>query len=159
MQSILGPPWCKFGHVTRGERYRYAGFDEGVGVEERHVPHEPQLAQHPFHLRVRKVDVRLPGKGNPKTHGARPVHPIITIIKWIRTSRLSIKNSLSTCAEARKSGLSLPLPSEHGTCKTATARFWPWLSGKSPEHLLRCCLFARQRQYKCGLVCTGVPCS
>ena len=38
----------------------------------------------------RKVDVRLPGKGNSNSHGLRPVHPIITIIKWIRTSRLSI---------------------------------------------------------------------
>jgi len=28
-------------------------------------------------------------------HHARPVHLIITMIKWIRTSRLSIKNSLS----------------------------------------------------------------
>ena len=27
--------------------------------------------------------------------GIRPVHLIITMIKWIRTSRLSIKNSLS----------------------------------------------------------------
>jgi len=27
--------------------------------------------------------------------GARPVHLIITMIKWIRTGRLSIKNSLS----------------------------------------------------------------
>ena len=43
----------------------------------------------------RKVDVRLPGKGNPNSLGARPVHLIITMIKWIRTSRLSIKNSLS----------------------------------------------------------------
>ena len=42
-----------------------------------------------------KVDVRLPGKGNSNFHGARPVHQIITMIKWIRTSRLSIKNSLS----------------------------------------------------------------
>ena len=41
----------------------------------------------------RKVDVRLPGKGNSNSHGARPVHLIITMIKWIRTSRLSIKNS------------------------------------------------------------------
>jgi len=40
----------------------------------------------------RKVDVRLPGKGNSNSHGARPVHLIITMIKWIRTSRLSIKN-------------------------------------------------------------------
>ena len=44
---------------------------------------------------LRKVDVRLPGKGNSNPHGARPVHLIITMIKWIRTSRLSIKNSLS----------------------------------------------------------------
>ena len=28
-------------------------------------------------------------------HGARPVHQIISMIKWIRTSRLSTKNSLS----------------------------------------------------------------
>ena len=43
----------------------------------------------------RKVDVRLPGKGISNSHGARPVHLIITMIKWIRTSRLSIKKSLS----------------------------------------------------------------
>ena len=42
-----------------------------------------------------KVDARLPGKGNSNSHGARPVHLIITMTKWIRTSRLSIKNSLS----------------------------------------------------------------
>jgi len=42
----------------------------------------------------RKVDVRLPGKGNSNSHGARPVHLVITIIEWIRTSRLSIKDSL-----------------------------------------------------------------
>ena len=43
----------------------------------------------------RKVDVRLPGKANSNSHGARPVHLIITMIKRIRTSRLSIKISLS----------------------------------------------------------------
>jgi len=37
-----------------------------------------------------KVDVRLPGKRNSNSHGARPVHLIITMIKLIRTSRLSI---------------------------------------------------------------------
>ena len=31
--------------------------------------------------------VRLPGKGNSNSHGARPVHLIITVIKWIRTSQ------------------------------------------------------------------------
>ena len=30
-------------------------------------------------LRHRKVDVRLPGKGNSNSHGARPVHLIITV--------------------------------------------------------------------------------
>jgi len=54
---------------------------------------EVDIAQKP-----RKVDVRLPGKGNSNSHGARPVHLIITMIKWIQTSRLSIKNSLSLLA-------------------------------------------------------------
>ena len=40
------------------------------------------------------VGFRLSGKGNSDSHGARPVHQIISTIKWIRTSRLSIKNSL-----------------------------------------------------------------
>ena len=44
---------------------------------------------------ARKVDVRLPGRRNSTSHGARPVHLMITTIKWTRTSRLSIKNSLS----------------------------------------------------------------
>ena len=48
----------------------------------------------------RKIDVRLPGKGNTNSPGARPVHPIISMIQWIRTSRLSIKNSLA----ARRGG-------------------------------------------------------
>ena len=43
---------------------------------------------------TRKVDVRLPGKGSSNSHGARPVHLIITMIKRIRTSGLSITNSL-----------------------------------------------------------------
>jgi len=43
----------------------------------------------------RKADVRLPGKRNSDSHDARPVHLIITMIKWIRTSRLSIKDFLS----------------------------------------------------------------
>jgi hypothetical protein len=48
-----------------------------------------------FYGGSRKVDVRLPEKGNSNSHGARPVHLIISLIKWIRTSRLSIKNFLS----------------------------------------------------------------
>ena len=41
------------------------------------------------------ADVGLPGKRNSDSHGARPVHLIITSLRWIRTSRLPIKNSLS----------------------------------------------------------------
>ena len=33
--------------------------------------------------------------GNSNSHGARPVHQIISMLKWIRISKLSIKNSLS----------------------------------------------------------------
>jgi len=54
----------------------------------------------------RKVDVRLPGKGNSKSHGARPVHQIITMIKWIRTSRLAMKERLELAVDAF---LELPL--------------------------------------------------
>ena len=53
------------------------------------------LVQVALHLPSRKVDVKLPGKGNSNSHGARPVQLIITMIKWIRTSGLLIKNSLS----------------------------------------------------------------
>ena len=41
------------------------------------------------------VDRRLPGKGISNSHGARPVHQIVSMIRWIRTSRLSINQSLS----------------------------------------------------------------
>jgi len=44
---------------------------------------------------ARKVDVRLPERGNSNSHGARPAHPIITMITCIRTIRVSIKNFLS----------------------------------------------------------------
>ena len=52
------------------------------------VAFQPQI----LHL-MRKVDVRLPRKENSNSHRARLVHQIIKIIKWIRTSRLPIKNS------------------------------------------------------------------
>ena len=53
-----------------------------------------------------KRDVRLPGKGNLDSHGARPVHLIITMIKWIRTIRLQrypgIKVAPTTQRERRE---------------------------------------------------------
>ena len=70
----------------------------GAGSYERGTPVPTVLinaVHHRFGHMPRKVEVRLPGKENSNSHGARPVHLIITMIKWIRTSRLSIKNSLS----------------------------------------------------------------
>jgi hypothetical protein len=46
----------------------------------------------------------LPGQGNSNSHGARPVHLIITMIKWIRTTRLSINSSLSLNAGEFEAG-------------------------------------------------------
>ena len=42
----------------------------------------------------RQIDVRLPGNENSNSHGARRVHLIMKLMKWIRTGRLSIKNFL-----------------------------------------------------------------
>ena len=36
-----------------------------------------------------------------RTHVARPVHLIFTMIKWIRTGRLSINNSLSLSPQVK----------------------------------------------------------
>ena len=46
------------------------------------------------HAAVFAPRLHLPGP-NLKPHGARPVHLIIKMIKWIRTSRFLLKNSLS----------------------------------------------------------------
>ena len=42
------------------------------------------------HVQVaaRKVALRLPGTGNANSHGARPVHQIMLMIKWAPTSWL-----------------------------------------------------------------------
>jgi len=43
-----------------------------------------------------------------------------------------------------------PMSSELCTYKTVKARFWPWLSGKSPYFFGRCSLFARKRTLSCS---------
>ena len=53
---------------------------------------------------TRKIDARLPGKGNPNSHGARPVYLIIIMIKWSRTSRLSILSGWEGRREAERQG-------------------------------------------------------
>ena len=64
-----------------GERGIVSRGRDGPGAE-RPSEHRPRDPPHP--LLVRKADVRLPGKGNSNSHGAGPVHLIITMIKWIR---------------------------------------------------------------------------
>ena len=51
--------------------------------------HGPYLHSSCLHS-SRKEVIRLRGKGNSSAHGARPVHQIILMTKWIRTSRLSM---------------------------------------------------------------------
>ena len=63
-----------------------------MGQKERvYDPHNPAVCLE----QARKVDARLPGKVISKSHGARPVHRIITMMKWIWSSRLSIEKSFS----------------------------------------------------------------
>ena len=64
----------------------------------------PPPASLPRPSPAREVDVRLPGKGKSNSHRTRPVHLIITMIKWTRTSRLSIKNSPSHLPPALRVG-------------------------------------------------------
>ena len=61
-----------------------------------HAPPHPPTPGSNKRKGMRKVDIRLPGKGNSNSHGARPVLLIITMINWIRIRKLSIKTSLSS---------------------------------------------------------------
>ena len=68
-------------------RWERSGHDVGARKVDAKLPGKGDSG-------ARKVDVRLPGKGDSKSHGARPVHLVMTMIKGIRTSRLPIRNYL-----------------------------------------------------------------
>jgi hypothetical protein len=86
------------------------------------------------------------GIQNSMAHGQST--KIISLIKWIRTSRLSIKKSLSLDPAGRAHPLIEKAKSlfktvkaihirqsrrymrQSRTCKTVRDRFWPWLSGE-----------------------------
>jgi len=76
----------------------YVSYERGTPVGQDHDFRDAAVTY--VRLHSRKVDVRLPGKGNSNSHGARPVHLIITMIKWIGTSRLS-KKTLSLRLHSR----------------------------------------------------------
>ena len=63
--------------------------------------------------------------GNSNSHGARPVHLIITMIKWIQSSRLPIKNARSLAARSTPARLDDKSPRHHWLGTTAeTNRLW-----------------------------------
>jgi hypothetical protein len=62
-----------------------------------------------------KVDIKLLEKGNSNSHGARPVHQIMSVIKWLRTSRLSIKNFISVSGVGHLMQQTLP----HRKCSSS----------------------------------------
>ena len=85
-----------------------------------------------------KVDISLPGKGNSNSHGARPVHQIITLIKWIWTSSSSIKNSLSAAGGVQV--CSRWVHAGRGSPQEATGNFVPGYQGRD---ILQCTLKKR----------------
>ena len=103
---------------------------------------------------ARKVDVRLPVKGNSNTHGARPVHLIITMIKWIRTSRLSIKNTHSK--KQTRVAVTLNWPESGRDCHNVPYSLYsgevclvPVQGGRDADLVLAfCCFRAKREQLK-----------
>jgi len=63
-------------------------------------PNSPRVGLNGRVLATRKVDIKLPGKGHSSSHGASRSIKIISMMKWIRASRLSRQNSLSVLAES-----------------------------------------------------------
>ena len=90
-------------HIRQSRSHiRQSRPDSGLGFLALGLGGIPPLGQR--HHAHRRHPVSLPGKGNSNSHGARPVHLIITMIKWIRTNRLSIKNSLYAPSGGGESG-------------------------------------------------------
>ena len=75
--------------MSADEKSCNPGFDgrEQPGVDPQAGRASGQAGAEEMPERPRMVDVRLPGKGNLNCHGARPVHQITPMIKWIRTRR------------------------------------------------------------------------
>ena len=104
---------------------------------------------------VRRVDVRLPEQGNASSHGARPVHLIIAMMKWIRTSRLSIKKSPSLILARYPQKTLIPTSTYvrhfvprycivYGSTRPGNLRRMPREAGRS-----RCgCLFGRRLSHR-----------
>ena len=96
------------------------------------------------------VVLLLLANGNSNTHGARLVHLIITMIKWIRASRLSIKNSLSdTDAEIFRDDSE---KSHQGAAELPVEHPRP-----APVHLQNLCVHLKKRMYVSIKRISGAP--
>jgi len=112
-------------------------MSEVLDLEKMHVlPGDPEagsyIEQLQVHSRPRKVDVRLPGKGSSNSHGAGPVHLIITMINLIRTSRWSIKNCHRNFP-SEKVGLTLNPNTPTPNPKPQTPNSKPQTSNPKPQ--------------------------
>ena len=78
-----------------------------------------------FNFRVSRGGCRAvsppAGKRKSNYHGARPVPLIITMIKWIRTSRLSIENSLFTGAPLLTFHVTITSGVSRGGCRVVSS--------------------------------------
>ena len=68
-------PWSCGAH-TSGSPFSPSSTARSAAGKQANRQHLEPLFQ------IRTVDVRLPGKGDSNSHGARPAHLIIKIIKW-----------------------------------------------------------------------------
>ena len=119
------PEFEKFYRLSRprawSPRVEYAFFnfavtEESLRIRVGGVSHHLEYTRSrllTFSIGSRKVDIRLPGKWNSNSHGARPVHQKH---RWIRTSRLSIRNSLSFYRA--------PPTCSHRGLRRPSQRFW-----------------------------------
>ena len=73
-------------------------------------PTKPASSPQTRNPHTQNLVARLSGEWNSNSHGARPIHLIITMIRWIRTSsssvKLSLSLSLSVCGVVKPEGRS-----------------------------------------------------
>jgi len=88
------------------------------------------------HLRL-GLALGIDARVDSNSHGARPVHQIISMIQWIRTSRLSVNNSLS--GKHLRLGLALRIDArvDLGRYKATWKMEFklPWRKAGPPNHL------------------------
>ena len=136
--------WCKYGHVTRGcPGEQTPRSPAGWGSLACNAVGRAVLLLALHHLRI------------PAAQREREffidkllvrIHFIIVMITWTGLApcefNFAFPGSLSSILPA---ALSRPFVDEYGTYKTVQARSCTWLSGKSPQTILSCSLFAWQR--------------